>query len=343
MYSRVAIGGLMLSATASAASVFGKRDSWGPAVSLGPAKQEIISTTTTIYPGKMPSGQEGLLYIWLGISNGTGDLIQSVIGSYPAGQSECSGADADDTWCVSSEVYGNTDAGVPNQWVGDLRTADVNYGNGITLNYTLVDKESYLWVQTMSDAVTGDLLSSFNKTSGPMLGWGTAIECNDDNGSACTGTISEQTWINSTIILEEADSTFIDTLGASSGATYTDMLTEDGGKTWTFAKLTIPAMTTQDESEDTSSSSAAVAAVSSTSAKSAATAVETSSASDAKTSTQAAVFTTSVAPIATGGSSASASSVFGGFGGAGQRTGSSSAARPTGHFGGNRGGRWFGN
>jgi hypothetical protein len=112
----------------------------------------------------------------------------------------------------------------------------------------------------MSDAVTGTLLSTFNKTSGPMLGWGTAIECNDDNGVACTGTISEQIWLNSTIILEAADPTFIDTLGASSGATYTDMLTEDDGKTWTFAKLTIPAMTSQDD--DSSSSSSAVASTS---------------------------------------------------------------------------------
>ncbi|KAF7537749.1 hypothetical protein G7054_g3451 [Neopestalotiopsis clavispora] len=345
MYSRVALGGLMVSAAASATatSMFGKRDSWGPAVSLGPAKQEIISTTTTIYPGKMPSGQEGLLYLWLGISNGTGDLIQSVIGSYPAGQSECSGADADSTWCISSEVYGNTDAGVPNQWVGELTTADVNYENGILLNYTLIDKESYLWLQTMSDAVTGDLLSTFNKTSGPMLGWGTAIECNDDNGSECTGTISEQTWVNSTIILEAADETFIDTLGASNGATYTDMLTTDGGKTWTFAKLTIPAMTSQDDSSSSSDSSSSVTA-----------AAKTSTASKAKTSSHA----TSV-PTASSAAPAQASDATGGFGGFSSsgfpsvpsQTASHQSGRPSqsaspsgGHFGGHRGGgRWFGN
>ncbi|KAI4594144.1 hypothetical protein KJ359_008686 [Pestalotiopsis sp. 9143b] len=348
MYSRVAVGSLMVSAaaTATASSMFGKRDSWGPAVSLGPAKQEIISTTTTIYPGKMPSGQEGLLYLWLGISNGTGDLIQSVIGSYPAGQSECSGADADSTWCISSEVYGNTDAGVPNQWVGELTTADVNYENGILLNYTLIDKESYLWLQTMSDATTGDLLSTFNKTSGPMLGWGTAIECNDDNGSECTGTISEQTWVNSTIILEAADSTFIDTLGASSGATYTDMLTSDDGKTWTIAKLTIPAMTSQDDDSSSSSS------VSASSVTAAAAAAKTSTASKATASSHAAS-----APTASSAAQASdAAGGYGGFGGSGfssvpSQTASHQGGRPSqsaspsgGHFGGHRGGgRWFGN
>lgn len=52
-----------------------------------------------------------------------------------------------DIRCISSEVYGNTDAGTPNQWVGDLTTADVNYENGIVLNYTLINKETYLWQQ----------------------------------------------------------------------------------------------------------------------------------------------------------------------------------------------------
>jgi hypothetical protein len=152
MFPRAALTSLLLGTSSVLASSsgarFAKRDSWGPAFSLGPAKAGIVSTTTTIYPGKMPSDQTGLLYLWLGISNGTGDLVQSIIGSYPAGQSECSGSNADTAWCVSSEVYG-TDAstGYPNQWVGDLRTADVNYENGINLTYTLVDESSYLWLQ----------------------------------------------------------------------------------------------------------------------------------------------------------------------------------------------------
>ena len=162
----------------------------------------------------MPSDQQGYLFVWLGISNGTGDLIQSIIGSYPEGGSECSGTAADTTWCISSEVYGLASNGYPNQWVGSLTTTDINFANGIKLNYTLIDKDSYLWLQTMEDAVTGELLSTFNKTSGPMLGWGTALECQDGpTGVACSGTVAEQTYVNSTIILEAADETFVDTLG----------------------------------------------------------------------------------------------------------------------------------
>ncbi|KKY27653.1 hypothetical protein UCRPC4_g00886 [Phaeomoniella chlamydospora] len=211
----------------------------------------------------MPSNQTGYLFVWMGISNGTGDLIQSVLGSYPEGQSECGGQEyADTTWCVSSEVYGNDASGNPNQWVETLTTADINYANGIIFNYTLVDKENYTWNQTMTDAVTGSLLSTFSKNSGPMLGWGTALECNDYNGVACTGTIAEQTYVNSTIILEAADSAFSSAIGASSGATYTDMETADGGKTWTIAKIVIPAMES-DAAEDNVSTSSVVSAASS--------------------------------------------------------------------------------
>lgn len=227
-----------VAAASSNANAFVKRDSWGAAFSLGPAANTIIQTTTTIYPGAMPSDQGAYLFAWLGISNGTGDLIQSIIGSYPKGGSECGGqTDADTAWCISSEVYGSG-----YQYVGALTTADANSDNGIKLNYTLADKSTWLWTQTMEDAVTGTLLSSFNRTSGPMLGWGTALECDDYNGVSCTGTPDEQIYANSTIILEEADEGFSDTMGVGTGVTHTDMVTADGGKTWTIEKITIPAM-----------------------------------------------------------------------------------------------------
>lgn len=89
-----------LASTATASSMFVKRDSWGPSVGMGPSTQQIVSTTTTVYPGEMPPDQAGYLFVWMGISNGTGDLIQSIIGSYPKGLSECGGPDADTTWFV---------------------------------------------------------------------------------------------------------------------------------------------------------------------------------------------------------------------------------------------------
>lgn len=343
MHSHSTLAGLMLSASAVMADkMFVKRDSWGPAFSLGPAKAGIVSTTTTIYPGAMPANQKGYLFAWLGISNGTGDLIQSVIGSYPAGGSECSGPAADTTWCVSSEVYGLASNGYPNQWVGALTTADVNYQNGIKLTYTLADKSTYLWTQTMEDAVTGELLSSFNKTSGPMLGWGTALECDDgDDGTACSGTVQEQIYADSTIVLESADSTFIDTLGAGTGVVYTDMVTADNGLTWTIEKITLPAMNPSGAAASASASSDTSSATAS-----AAVAEPTKKASSKTSSTKKATATAAAASFAagqgfhqSGSASASRPTATGSFGGSsggfggwgGQKSASAAGAEPTGH------------
>lgn len=221
-----------------------KAVSFGPTYWLGPSKSPIISTTTTIYPGEYPAGQAGYLFSWLGIqdANEAGDLIQGIVGSYPAGQSECSGSDADTAWCISSEVYGTNSDGQIEQFVGSMTTADVNYANGIFVNYTLVDASTHLWEQSMHDAVTGALLSSYSKTSTLDIAlWNTEIECQDNNGTPCTGTPNDQYWVNSTIVLESADSSFADTLITENGATGEGLATADGGKTWTIDKITMPA------------------------------------------------------------------------------------------------------
>lgn len=148
--------------------------------------------------------------------------------------------------------------------MGDLTTADTDYSDGIVINYTLTDTSAYTWTQTMSNAKTGTVLSSFTKDSGPMLGWGTALECDDYNDVACSGTIATQTYANSTITLAAADPTFSDTLGAGTGVTYTDMVTADGGLTWTISEIVIPAM--QSDAATTSASSSTMVAASSATA-----------------------------------------------------------------------------
>lgn len=234
-FTRSQLAGLMLSAstaTATAHSRFGKRDvTWGPIAGMYATDSEIISTTSTIYPGKMPSNQKGYMFNWIGIGNSTGDLVQSIVGSYPKGMSECSGTNADTTWCISSEVYGENDEGVTMQFVGDKLTADVNYENGIIFNYTLIDKSTYLWEQTMTDALTGELLSTYQKKSGAMNLWNTAVELQDNNGVQATGTIEPQYYVNTTITLGTPDESYGENMYTESGATHTDLTTSDGGIT----------------------------------------------------------------------------------------------------------------
>lgn len=77
---------------------------WGPVIYAGTSTQEIVGFTTTTYPGAIPANQKGDgLFLWPGLTNdGTSDLIQSVVGSYPPGESECSGANANTEWYKQS-------------------------------------------------------------------------------------------------------------------------------------------------------------------------------------------------------------------------------------------------
>jgi hypothetical protein len=229
---------LAAASTAAAHPNLGRRDvSWGPIVGFQETSSEIVSTTSTMYPGKMPSNQKGYMFTWIGVgANGDGyDLIQSIVGSYPAGQSECSGTNADSTWCISSEVYGLNDQKQTEQFVGTLTTADTNYENGVVFNYTLTDTSTYSWTQTMHDAVTGDLLSTYTKVSEQQSTlWNTAVEIQDFNGNAGTGTVEPQYYVNTTITLKAADKSWGSTIYSEYGGEYTTPTTTDGGKTVSF-------------------------------------------------------------------------------------------------------------
>ncbi|CAG8983628.1 hypothetical protein HYALB_00004058 [Hymenoscyphus albidus] len=61
-----------------------------------------------------------------------------------------------------------------------------------------------------------------------MTGWGTGTECN--NG--CTGTVAEQVYTNTKITLASADTTFIETVGVSQGAKYTNMKMSSDNKVY---------------------------------------------------------------------------------------------------------------
>lgn len=84
-----------------------RRDSWGGAISLGPTKSTITNAVTTLIPGAPPTTQNGMLFIWPGMSNGTGDLVQTTLESWPTssgGDSWC-GASAQE-WCIRASLFG---------------------------------------------------------------------------------------------------------------------------------------------------------------------------------------------------------------------------------------------
>ena len=73
----------VLAAMASA-SRLRTRDSWGGALSLGPTTSRIVTAQTILIPGAAPPTQNGELFLWPGMSNGTGDLIQTTLESWPS-------------------------------------------------------------------------------------------------------------------------------------------------------------------------------------------------------------------------------------------------------------------
>src|ERR1700744_495050 len=60
---------------------------YGPYVSFGPTRSEIIRMETIYTPGKKPTSKRGVLFLWPGVndqSNTRSDLIQTVIEASPA-------------------------------------------------------------------------------------------------------------------------------------------------------------------------------------------------------------------------------------------------------------------
>ncbi|KAF2235868.1 hypothetical protein EV356DRAFT_575393 [Viridothelium virens] len=236
------VGQIFATILAISATLVSAKPRHDDSITFGPTiyasgKQDIIKFVTTTYPGAIPSNQKGNgLFLWPGLTNSTGDLIQSVVGSYPPGASECSGANVNTEWCISSEVYGLDASGNTNQFVGQLTTLDATPSNGLKITYTLTDPSAYTWTQVVTDAVTGKEMATYTKNSGPMTIFEASVECQD-----CSPTIADQTYVNTTITFAEADKTWSSVPEAESGATFTTPTTSDGGVTWTIAKITFPA------------------------------------------------------------------------------------------------------
>jgi hypothetical protein len=106
MHVTIAIlsGLVSVALAAPSPAVVEKRDSWGGSVSLGPTNSRIVNAVTTIIPGTPPSSQAGELFLWPGMSNGTGDLIQTTLEQWPD-NSWCGASTSQ--WCVRASLFGS--------------------------------------------------------------------------------------------------------------------------------------------------------------------------------------------------------------------------------------------
>ncbi|KAF2150364.1 hypothetical protein K461DRAFT_322822 [Myriangium duriaei CBS 260.36] len=210
---------------------------WGPTLTTGRFSADITSFSTTTYPGAPPATQKGGLFMWPGlINNDAGDLIQSIVGQYPPGQSECQGTNEDHEWCISSEVYHPSSSGTV-QLVGTKLTLDANPTQGVKFVYKLTDGSKGDWTQTATDARTGTQLATYSYKSGQKNEFQIAVECQD-----CTPTVNDSTYVDTVVTFASAVPDFASQLYSGGGATYSKPTTSDGGKTWTISKITMPKM-----------------------------------------------------------------------------------------------------
>ena len=74
---------------------------YGPYVSFGPARNEIIRMETIYTPGKKPTSKRGVLFLWPGVndqSNTRSDLIQTVI------EASAQSCGSPQNWCLAPYV-----------------------------------------------------------------------------------------------------------------------------------------------------------------------------------------------------------------------------------------------
>ncbi|KAK0382064.1 hypothetical protein CLIM01_00609 [Colletotrichum limetticola] len=203
-------------------------DTWGGSVSLGPTTSTIIKAATTIIPGTAPPTQNGVLALWPGMSNGTGDLVQTTLESWPD-NSWCGAKKGQ--WCVRASLFGSF-----GQLSGDASA--VSGTQKVKIEYELLS-DNDTWRQTVTDADTGAKLSSFEHKSGPfMRGYGTGTECNAN----CSPTIASQKYIDTVITLAGPDNGFGKTVATAQKATYSGLSSSQNGKVWTIKEINVPAM-----------------------------------------------------------------------------------------------------
>ncbi|KEQ93010.1 hypothetical protein AUEXF2481DRAFT_42211 [Aureobasidium subglaciale EXF-2481] len=162
----------------------------------------------------------------MGTSNG--DLIQALVESYNDDvDAECGVLDG--TWCAwtSTLVAAGQQGG---------KQVVVRQGDEVGMNYVYNDQTGNYDQYVL---LNGKVVSTFSTSSGKALGWGTAEECNQAPPAYPCGLTPSHTWINTTLILDQAQPDYSNTFG-NNGAQGT-LTTSDGGKTWTSENITIEA------------------------------------------------------------------------------------------------------
>ncbi|KAF7553147.1 hypothetical protein G7046_g7182 [Stylonectria norvegica] len=197
---------------------------FGPAFSTGPvaANSWIREATSTLVLPKAPSNNAGDASLWVGMGTSNGDLIQSIADNWQSS-----------SWSIFGYTLMKTGENSQTPVQTDVTLAEA--GDQITMHYKF-DDASGNYTQTVS--INGTTVATLSTSDGHAQGWGSAVECAEEN----CGSMPAHKWINTKIIMDVADPNYVQTLGKAQGVTG-DLVTSDGGKTWTVDTIGIPAFT----------------------------------------------------------------------------------------------------
>ncbi|KAJ1560845.1 hypothetical protein HK096_006997 [Nowakowskiella sp. JEL0078] len=230
------------------------------------------------------------------MSNGTGELIQATLEAWPS-NGWCGATTGQ--WCVRASVFGSFGQ-------HDGAAAAIDFDDKITIDYTYKN-DGVTWVQTVSSAKLGKVISTLTSTGGPMTkgGLGFATECDADSY-----TIDNQYYVNTVVKLSSADPAFGATGVKGNGGfqngkgpygSATNIHTTDGGLTWYVDLITLPAMIASGPQAPVPSTATTTSAKTTTTTK-----ASTATTSKTTTTTSKATTTTSKATTTTSGSSSCA-------------------------------------
>ncbi|KAJ4314238.1 hypothetical protein N0V94_006546 [Neodidymelliopsis sp. IMI 364377] len=211
----------ILPVLAAAASV---EAAMGPAFSTGPVGSGswIRESTSTLVLPKAPSGSSGDASLWVGMGTSKGDLIQSIADNWNS-----------NTWSIFGYTLLSTSA--TTQMPVQTDGTNAVEGEKITMHYKF-DDASGNYTQYVS--INGNQIATLSTNDGQAQGWGSSVECAEDN----CGTMPAHKWIDTVITLDTADPNYDQTMGKGDGVTG-DMSTDDGGITWKVTDINIPEFT----------------------------------------------------------------------------------------------------
>ncbi|KAF1930157.1 uncharacterized protein M421DRAFT_419196 [Didymella exigua CBS 183.55] len=189
----------------------------------------IQEAEATLILGDTPKDITGDAALWSAIMMDQQDFLQGVTQNSP-GSAWCQ--DLGSNWCNFAYMLQGTK-------ITNGTPVKASAGDRVRTHYKL-NSTTNLWDQNV---YINDSLVSQISTSEGQHGkiFYVSVECS----TRPCATVPAHSWENISVTLNQADQSFQNSGAWEYGATGGAMSTADSGKTWTFAKLNVPALTPQ--------------------------------------------------------------------------------------------------